>query len=408
MSGGRFDPRIGSILDGRYVLHERLAVGGMGIVYRGERIGIGKQVAVKFLHRTALHDPEQRERFEREATAMSRASHPNLVSVIDHGVDDDLVPYLITEYHAGESLRAVLDRGPIPLQRAMAIARHMLAGLAALHAAGVVHRDLKPANVLLLDGVEHDFVKLLDFGVAKIFEQGVGELTRAGRILGTPGYLAPEQAQSAAIDHRADIYAMGVILFEMVTGTRPFQAEEELALIRLHVEARPPRPRTIGTGAAISAPLERVILKALAKTPAQRFQTARELGKALAKTREHRAAMRVVGDLTATTVSAPRSRRRVLVLALVLVIGIALGWLLRDPRLADRVRGWWRSEEVREAPAPAAPRDAAVIPDAAPPIEPDAGPVPDGAAAEPVDAGESDSVEDAAIEDADAQSTSSR
>src|SRR5258705_3108099 len=217
------DSRIDSVLDGRYRVVARIAAGGTGMVYAGERIGIGKKVAIKFLHRSAARDPAHRARFEREAKAMSRVAHPNLVSVIDHGIADD-IPYLIMEYHRGRSLREVLKRGPLLPVRAVSLTRQIAAGVHGIHTAGVIHRDLKPENVLLLDGPEHDFAKVLDFGIAKMFDTPTAtELTHAGHILGTPHYMAPEQARGAKVDARAAIYSIALMLFEMATGERPFE-----------------------------------------------------------------------------------------------------------------------------------------------------------------------------------------
>jgi len=309
------DSHIGRVLDGRYRITAPIAAGGMGAVYIGERIGMGKRVAIKLLHRSAAQNPEHRKRFEREAVAMSRVSHPNLVTVIDHGVADG-APYLVMEYHAGATLRAALEHGPLPATRAVAIARHIVAGMRAIHEAGVIHRDLKPENVLLLEAVDHDFAKVLDFGVAKMLDPGgENDVTRAGHVVGTPAYLSPEQARLQKLDVRSDIYSFGVMLFELVAGRRPFEAEDPLVFMRLHAEEPPPKPRALGV--SLSVELEDLILIALAKDPAIRYQSAADLAHALANVPEagRRAAVRAPDPAAATTILAvdeppPKRRRR--------------------------------------------------------------------------------------------------
>ncbi|MBA3542304.1 MAG: serine/threonine protein kinase [Deltaproteobacteria bacterium] len=326
MRGHQREDRIGRVLDGRYRIDARLAAGGMGVVFRGERLGIGKKVAIKFLYQSAASNPEHLARFEREAVAMSRLTHPNLVSVIDHGLLDG-VPYLIMELQTGESLGEVLKRGPLSPRRAVAIARHIVSGMQGIHAAGVIHRDLKPDNVLLVAGLEYDFAKVFDFGVAKLFDEQDFEVTQVGHAVGTPRYMSPEAARCEKVDLRADIYAMGVILFEMITGQRPFVADEDLALLRMHVEDAPRRPRKVGAGKAMSAPLERVILTALEKDPAARHQTASAFAIALRDTPEGWA------------VDAPAHRGGGVIAALLAIaIGGAAGWLAHDPRVIEWVR----------------------------------------------------------------------
>jgi serine/threonine-protein kinase len=283
------DVRLGQVLDGRYRIHGQLAAGGMGVVYRAERVGLGKQVAVKFLHRTSALMPQHRTRFEREATAMSRLTHPNLVSVIDHGSHDGL-PYLVMEYHPGTTLKRALGDGPLAPERAVFIARQMLAGLASAHASGVVHRDLKPANVLLCGAPGEDLVKILDFGVAKLLDAGGGPTevsVVAGTVLGTPSYMSPEHARAQPIDGRSDVYAVGVMLYEMVTGRRPFEGAGKLGILRMQVEDRPVSPRE--RVETLSRELSAAILRAMEKEPEARFPSAAEFAAALALVPEGRA-----------------------------------------------------------------------------------------------------------------------
>lgn len=285
------DARLGKVLEDRYRLVERLAAGGMGVVYRAERLGLARQVAIKFLHRSSAFVPGHRARFEREAAAMSRVTHPNLVSIIDFGSSDG-VPYLVMDYHPGVSLRQALKEGAMEGRRAVFIARQILAGIGSAHASGVVHRDLKPGNVLLAGSPGEDLVKILDFGVAKLLEGdgGPSDLSAvAGYVLGTPEYMSPEQARCERIDQRTDIYAVGVLLYEMLTGRLPFQAEGDLALLHKHIEETPRALR--GLVPEISPELEAVTLCALEKQPDRRWQSAAEFSKALAAVPEGGAAL---------------------------------------------------------------------------------------------------------------------
>ncbi len=328
------DPRLGLVLEGRYRIDERLAAGGMGVVYRGERLGLAKPVAIKFLHRSAALDDERRQRFEREAAAMSRLSHPNLVSIIDFGSYDD-VPYLVMEYHPGQTLQKLLASGALLPSRAVFIARQMLAGLGSAHASGVVHRDLKPANVLLVGKPGEDLVKILDFGVAKLLE-GDGRPSElsvmAGTLLGTPEYMAPEQIRCELVDPRADLYAMGILLYEMLTGRRPFEGERDLAVLRQQLEDMPPSPRALTP--QLSLALEAVVLRALQKNREHRWPWAEAFSEALSNVPEDRvpgAPAPVPAAGAAGKAGAPRGRARVITLVLVLVTLIA-GVLIADDR----------------------------------------------------------------------------
>jgi len=300
------DPRIGLVLDHRYRITERIAAGGMGVVYRGERLGLGKPVAVKFLHRTAALLPDHRVRFEREAAAMSRLTHPNLVTIIDYGSWEEL-PYLVMEYHPGTSLRRVIDEsGSLPPERAVFIARQMLAGLASAHVVGVLHRDLKPSNVLLVGAPGEDLVKILDFGVAKLLDSGGGPTevsVVAGRVIGTPAYMSPEHARAEPMDARADVYSVGLLLYEMVTGHRPFQAEGKMGLLRMQVEDMPERPRA--RAPELSAELDAAIWKALEKEREERWQSAEEFATALAAVPEGRVGRQLASDVRAMTTPPP-------------------------------------------------------------------------------------------------------
>jgi eukaryotic-like serine/threonine-protein kinase len=285
------DPRIGSVLQGRYRLNEKLASGAMGVVYRGERVGLGRPVAVKFLHPWIAAQKAFLGRFENEARAMSRLQHPHCVSVIDFGVDG--TPYLVMDFATGRTLRAVLEGGRLEVGRALAIVRQLLAGLGHAHTQGIVHRDLKPENLILADepGLgEH--VRILDFGLAKLRD---GPAMTAGLAVGTPSYMSPEQTGAdGAIDARTDLYTVGVLLFELLTGGKPFISEKVGELLLMQREQAPPALRAAAPGARLSPQLEAVVAKALSKLAEDRFQSAAEFVAAIDATPEGRAGARVI------------------------------------------------------------------------------------------------------------------
>jgi hypothetical protein len=281
-----YDPRLGTTVAGRYKLVSRLGAGGMGTVYEAEQLSTRRRVAVKILSSGLGRIDMIRKRFEREALAASRLQHPNIVAVVDYGTLEDGGLFLAMERVRGVSLGDLLEAGRLPGQRVLVIARQILEALRHAHASGVVHRDLKPDNVMVEDtgerGPERDRVKLLDFGIAKLIgdaelEHGHDKLTQAGVAFGTPEYMSPEQAMGEPVDGRADLYAMGVMLFEMLSGRRPFDHPEKLALLKLQVAALPPTLLQAAPD-AISTPLfEALVAKALAKRREERFQNADEM-----------------------------------------------------------------------------------------------------------------------------------
>jgi serine/threonine-protein kinase len=244
-----------------------------------------RDAAVKVLHRDLLRDKSMVRRFHREARAVARLSHPNIVTLFTVGQTDDKVPFIAMELVDGESLDEVLACGRISQRRAVRIARQIVSALADTHAAGIIHRDLKPANVLLEQRRRAaDFVKVLDFGVAKMTDGAVtlpfGEsrLTRDGAVCGTPLYISPEQANGDKVDHRADLYSLGVILFQMVTGEVPFDGSG-VSVMLAHLGREVPRPTSLVPD--LDPRLEAIILKCMAKTPGTRFQSAEQLADAL-------------------------------------------------------------------------------------------------------------------------------
>jgi len=273
------DSLIGRTLDGRYEVTGRLGEGGVGVVYRGRQVHLGRNVAIKVLHKDAAAIPEWRLRFEREAQALSVLAHPNVVPVTDSGFDKG-VPFLVMELLQGKTLADLLKTGPLPLWRALDIARQTLRGLAFAHGKGIVHRDLKPANVFLQELPDQDdHVRLLDFGMVKFLEKSESghaaeTLTRAGVVFGTPAYLSPEQAKGGPADARTDVYAMGCVLFQLIAGRRPFIEDTYEGVVMAHLSQPVPLLVKVRPGLAAAAAFQPLIEKAMAKKPSARFKDA--------------------------------------------------------------------------------------------------------------------------------------
>jgi eukaryotic-like serine/threonine-protein kinase len=296
------DARAGTTV-GKYKLHEIVGRGGMGVVYRGEHVYIGKEVAVKILHDGYGGREESITRFLREARAASLINHPNIVDITDFGKSSDGTVFFVMEFLRGEPLDAILQRERrLELLRAITIINQIAGALGAAHAKGIVHRDLKPENIMLTPregrrelirqisdetGIHtvterekaFDFVKILDFGVAKVRDPNVaeGRVTQQGVVFGTPEYMAPETARVGISDPRTDIYAVGVIFYEMLTGTIPFAGETAVDVMLKVVSepVMPPRERAPAT--EITPEAETLIMKALAKDPLKRHQSMEEL-----------------------------------------------------------------------------------------------------------------------------------
>ncbi|HVZ70878.1 MAG TPA: protein kinase [Polyangia bacterium] len=272
---------------GNYRIAELLGRGGMGAVYMAEHPGIGRKVAVKVLHPALADNEREVARFVNEARAANAIRHPGIVQIFDFGTLPTGATYIIMELLEGESLGARLKRlRKLPLVDAVDLVARTAEILGAAHAAGIVHRDLKPDNLFLVPDPREgtrEGIKVLDFGIAKLTHVDPGGMslkTRSGFVVGTPRYMAPEQCRGARdIDQRADVYALGVILFELVCGRRPFVSDGHGELIHMHVSTPPPRPRKVN--AAIPAPLEGVILNALEKDPRMRVPTMDALREAL-------------------------------------------------------------------------------------------------------------------------------
>ena len=295
----KIDALVGTTLDGRFRVDRLLGQGGMGAVYAGEQTSIGRTVAIKVIKADVGHDAEVVKRFHREAKIISQLAHGNVVQLIDFGQTANGLLYLVMELVNGRSLHDEICQGPMDIARVTAIGSQICDALAQAHSLGVVHRDLKPDNILLTSQPGAvDVVKILDFGIAKVASQGQNTqsaLTQAGAIMGTPLYMSPEQIDGTLdIGPGADLYALAVIIFEMVAGAPPFQDEQSIALLIKHLKDRPPLLKEVNPGLSVSAALEAFVRKGLSKDPAHRC------GSALAFKAELTTAVRGLGPTPST------------------------------------------------------------------------------------------------------------
>jgi serine/threonine-protein kinase len=281
--GGAATLQPGALVGDRYRVEGLVGEGGMGVVYKVTHVRMRKTFALKVLHAAVSQSSEIAARFEREAVAVGSIDHPNVAAATDFGQLPDGSFFLVCEFIAGRSLRAEVEVGALPPARALGILRGVVSAVAAAHARGIVHRDLKPENVMLVDrDGEHDFVKVIDFGIAKLdaqedagHERGAQPLTRLGVVMGTPDYMSPEQALGQVVDARADLYSLGVIFYELLTGHCPFRGEA-VSVLRQHVTDEPP-PIPADVASRLDPRVPEIVKKLLAKDPAQRFQTAADL-----------------------------------------------------------------------------------------------------------------------------------
>jgi eukaryotic-like serine/threonine-protein kinase len=270
----------GQILSGRYRLLEKIGEGGMGVIYRAEHVHMRKTQAIKVLHPELTTVDEVLQRFEREAQAAGQIDHPNVCAASDFGRAEGGEFFLVMEYVEGQSLSDLLRDGPLPIKRALNITAQICSALAAAHDRGIIHRDLKPENVLITEREdEQDFVKVLDFGIARVPPPDDGmesqTLTRAGFVMGTPAYLSPEQASGGEVDHRADLYSLGIVLFEMLAGRRPFESPSTVELIGMHVTRPAPLLSRVVKHTNIPKSLDQLLANLLAKEARSRPESAR-------------------------------------------------------------------------------------------------------------------------------------
>ncbi len=280
------DPLLGATLDERYTIVGRLGAGGMGTVYRAEQAPLNREVALKVLRRELGRDPDTVARFTREAKLLSQLRHPNTVTILDFGQSPEGLLYLAMELLEGEMLSSRMrDAGTLGLAESVRVACGVLRSLDEAHARGIIHRDLKPDNIFLAHvhgrPADDEIVKVVDFGIAKIRD---GELapgldpvaTQEGTVFGTPRYMSPEQAQGKSLDGRSDLYAVGVLLFHMLTGQAPFTDDDAVIVMAHHIKTVPPPVSSLAPGQRVPEALEALVAKALAKNPDDRPQSAQE------------------------------------------------------------------------------------------------------------------------------------
>src|SRR6266545_4616652 len=337
---------------GPYEVLAPLGAGGMGEVYRARDTRLGREVAVKVLPAEISLDPQRRQRFEQEARSASALNHPNIVTVYDIGSADGMI-YIAMEVVEGRTLRDLIVEQSVSVRKLLEIGAQVADGLAKAHAAGIVHRDLKPENLMISkDG----FIKILDFGLAKLVEPGSADLsvmptavappTEPGTVMGTAGYMSPEQAGGQPLDFRSDQFSLGAILYEMVTGARAFQrktgAETLVAIMREEPEPiGQVNPKTPG-------PVRWIIERCLAKDPEERYASTKDLARDLASVRDHLSEASASGGLAAAEPARLKRRRWLLPAAAALVVGAALALpargLLQGQGRSDNKRGGGRQE----------------------------------------------------------------
>ncbi|MES9622516.1 protein kinase domain-containing protein [Streptomyces tuirus] len=266
-----------ALANGRYQLRDLLGQGGMASVHLAYDSVLDRQVAIKTLHTDLGREQAFRERFRREAQSVAKLTHTNIVSVFDTGedtLDGMTTPYIVMEYVEGRPLGSVLDedvrqQGAMPADKALKITADVLAALEISHEMGLVHRDIKPGNVMM---TKRAVVKVMDFGIARAMQSGVTSMTQTGMVVGTPQYLSPEQALGRGVDARSDLYSVGIMLFQLVTGRLPFEADSPLAIAYAHVQEEPPVPSSINR--SLPPAVDALIARALKKNPNERFPSA--------------------------------------------------------------------------------------------------------------------------------------
>jgi len=325
---------------GQYRIVEKLGSGGMADVYKAFQPSLGRYVAVKILPAVLCRDETFRARFDREAKAVAQLRHPNILTVFAYGEQESII-YIVMEYARGGTLKDRMQE-PLSLADTVDVVTKVGSALAYAHRRGVIHRDVKPSNILL---TEEDWPLLADFGLAKMVE-GSTELTASGVSVGTPEYMSPEQGQGLPVDHRTDIYSLGVVLYEMVTGQTPFKADTPMAVIIKHMTETLPSPRLLRPDLPVS--IERIIVRAMAKAPEERYQSADEMAAALQNALRRadagvEAALEeeaLPDSVVQPLVEAPSGRKKVTLavalVALLLCIGGVLAWAL-VPALPDAV-----------------------------------------------------------------------
>ena len=279
MSGGLESGLVGEVIASQFKIIKKLGQGGMGSVFLAEQLDMGRRVVVKIMHPPRFGEEAMEERFKREARMVAQLNHPNIVQVYVFGKMHDDQWYLAMEYIEGGSLFELMSsHGALPEARALRIMDQVCSALGEAHHHGVIHRDLKPDNIMLADRHGNaDYVKVLDFGIAKMLDDSNARITKTGTVFGTPQYMAPEQARGVEVDQRTDVYALGLILHEMITGASPFKVESTMDYLLKHISEPVRPPRQAFDGLVMLPRTEALIMRCLEKSPGQRFQSVHEL-----------------------------------------------------------------------------------------------------------------------------------
>jgi serine/threonine-protein kinase len=263
------DPLIGTVVGGRYRIDARIGAGGMAVVYRATQSNVGRAVAIKVLNASVTEKPSLVARFEVEARVISRLRHPNTIKLFDVGRTEDGRLFIVTELLEGEPLHRLIKRGELSPMRAIRIVSQVAESLAEAHAAGIVHRDLKPQNLIVDDVGGRDVAKVLDFGIAKLMDGP--RQTVVGDVFGTPAYMSPEQAQGKPVNATADVYSLGVILYECLAGELPFEGTEAVVILEQHIHDAPKPLSTLRNAVRLPPELEDLVMQMLAKRPEERI-----------------------------------------------------------------------------------------------------------------------------------------
>jgi serine/threonine protein kinase len=340
------DQMVGRIVKGRYQIMRRLGEGGMGTVYLAEQVSIGRKVALKLLRGSYAMDDEFIERFRREARLAASLNHRNIVTVYDFDQGDDESLFIAMEYLDGEKLSDVIRRdGPLDINRAVRLCLQFAEGLEAAHHAGVIHRDIKPDNIMVVGEEGVETIKLMDFGIARLRDvAATSRLTRPDVIMGTPAYMAPEQAEGKDTSERTDIYALGVVLYEMLSGEVPFKANTPAAVLLKQIQESPVPLRKLRRD--VPSEIERIVMQALEKKPERRQHAMRDLVQSLRKVAktvvEYDVPETIMTTIPMKGYATPRPRRlnRNFIWATLAITLVVLGGIFAAPQFTDLVGGF--------------------------------------------------------------------
>lgn len=332
--------QLSGLFAGRYQIIKELAKGGMGVVYKAHDNVLDKTVALKFILYTDWTE-DQLLRFQREAQASSRLQHPNIAVVYNFGLDENSTPYMVLEYVEGKTIKRIVNKRNFDILQTLQIGQQLCAALHHAHLNGLVHRDIKSSNVILDESQDPPIAKIIDFGIARVIDTQTfrGTLSSDQVVPGSPPYMAPEQVKRQPMDHRCDIYSLGCVLFEMLTGKTPFRGDTAIETMEMHVSKQPPLLQSVNKGVDFPEELEGLVAKCLAKKPEDRFQSAEDLNEALERFQEEyqesiaakkRATLAAAKNIDPETAAkeALRKRRAAILVSAISLVGVGLAAVL--------------------------------------------------------------------------------